>query len=271
MRAYQMDSCFRRNDGLAVSLDDKMTNSIIHPAVGWCKLTRWIPAFAGMTGEQLRLMIQIAKRVQEQFTGFVDRQHQHPTGAIGRAIGERMVRQHAPETDWTIAELQITPEDRVLELGFGAGRGVALAAELAYLGRVVGIDLSSTMVQAARRRNRAAIEAGRVALLMGDVEALPFASEQFDKIFSIHTFYFWPEPLRIIEELSRILRPGGILMLTLSAGTTSPSGHRTNGPLQAILEQHVIPGLQQMGYVGASLQTGPDSRHYTHVAVVARK
>ena len=216
-------------------------------------------------------MIQIAKRVQEQFTGFVDRQHQHPTGAIGRAIGERMVRQHAPETDWTIAQLEISPTDRVLELGFGAGRGIALAAEQAYRGRVVGIDLSTTMVQASRRRNMAAIEAGRVTLLKGDVEALPFAGVQFDKIFSIHTLYFWPEPLRIIEELSRILRPGGMLMLTLSTGTTSPSGHRTNGPLQAILEQHVIPGLQQMGYASASLHTGPDSRHYTHVAVVARK
>ena len=125
-----------------------------------------------MTGEQLRLMIQIAKRVQEQFAGFVDRQHQHPTGAIGRAIGERMVRQHAPETDWTIAQLEISPVDRVLELGFGAGRGIALAAEQAYRGRVVGIDLSTTMVQAARRRNKAAIAAGRVTLLMGDVEAL---------------------------------------------------------------------------------------------------
>ena len=182
-----------------------------------------------------------------------------------------MVRQHAPETDWTIAELQISPTDRVLELGFGAGRGVALAAEQAYRGRVVGIDLSTAMVQAARRRNKAAIEAGRVTLLKGDVEALPFASEQFDKIFSIHTFYFWPEPLRIIEELSRILRPDGMLMLTLSTGTTSPSGHRTDGPLQAILEQHVIPGLQQMGYASASLHNWTQPRHYTHVAVVARK
>ena len=216
-------------------------------------------------------MIQIAKRAQEQLTGFVDRQHQHPTGAIGRAIGERMVRQHTPETDWTIAQLEISPTDRVLELGFGAGRGIALAAEHAYRGGVVGIDLSTTMVQAARRRNRTAIEAGRVTLLKGDVEALPLASKQFDKIFSIHTFYFWPEPLRIIEELSRILKPNGMLMLTLSTATTSPSGHRTYGPLQAILEQRVIPGLQQMGFANASLQNGPDSRQYTHVAVVARK
>lgn len=216
-------------------------------------------------------MIQIAKRTQKQFAGLIDRQHQHPTGVIGRAIGERMVRQHAPETGWTIAELQISPTDRVLELGFGAGRGIALAAEQAYRGGVVGIDLSTTMVQAARRRNKAAIEAGRVTLLMGDVEALPFAGEQFDKIFSIHTFYFWPEPLHIIEELSRILRPDGMLMLTLSSGTTSPSGHCTYGPLQATLEQRIIPGLQQMGFASASLQAGPDSRRYTHVAMVARK
>ena len=224
-----------------------------------------------MTGERLRLMIQIEESAREPFMGFIDRQHQNPTGAIGRAIGERMVRQHALETNWTIAELQISPEDRVLELGFGAGRGVALAAEQAYRGSVVGIDLSTTMVQAARRRNRAAVEAGRVTLLKGDIEALSFASEQFDKIFSIHTFYFWPEPLRIIQELSRILRPDGMLMLTLCTGRMSPSGHRTFGPLQSVLEQRVIPGMRQMSFASASLQTGPDSRQYTNIAIVARR
>ena len=92
-------------------------------------------------------MMQMVGGVRERFTSFVDRQHQHPTGVIGRAIGNRMIRQHAPETDWTIAQLRISPADRVLELGFGAGRGMALAAEQAYHGRVVGIDLSSTMLR----------------------------------------------------------------------------------------------------------------------------
>ena len=55
-------------------------------------------------------------------------QHGHPKGIIGHMLGKQMVRQHIPETDWTISLLNIQSEDQVLELGFGAGRAIELVA-----------------------------------------------------------------------------------------------------------------------------------------------
>jgi len=163
-------------------------------------------------------------KLRARWSALLDRQHRQPQGLIGRLIGERMVRQHGPETNWGVDLLDVQPGDRVLELGFGAGRGLALLAQRSAEGRVVGVDLSATMVRAARRRNRAAMRAGRMALLRGDLAALPFNDGRFDKILSIHTFYFWPEPLLVCATLLRLLRPGGICAIVLSTGHIAADG-----------------------------------------------
>jgi len=75
------------------------------------------------------------------------RQHACPSGTVGRLVGERMVRQHGPETLWTVSLLGIEREDRVLEIGFGAGRAIELVAERAVDGHVAGVDLSRAMVR----------------------------------------------------------------------------------------------------------------------------
>src|SRR4051794_23962152 len=79
-----------------------------------------------------------------QWSAYVDRQHRYPTGLVGQIVGERMLRQHAPETDWSIGLLQLQPTDRILEIGSGAGRGLALALAHAHQGRVTGVDRSAT-------------------------------------------------------------------------------------------------------------------------------
>jgi len=117
-------------------------------------------------------------------------QHGHPRGLVGRMLGEQMVRQHVPETTWTISLLDLKPENHILEVGFGAGRAIELVATQVANAHVSGIDLSQEMVRAATRHNAKAIKAGQVTLRHGDVTTLPFADSQFDKVFSIQTLYF---------------------------------------------------------------------------------
>src|SRR3954469_17465250 len=103
--------------------------------------------------------------LRAQWTSYIDRQHRYPTGLVGRIIGERMLRQHAPETEWSIGLLHLQATDRLLEIGFGAGRGLALALTQMHRGRVAGVDLSPTMIRAATRRNRTAIERKQLFLV----------------------------------------------------------------------------------------------------------
>lgn len=195
-------------------------------------------------------------------------QHGCPTGLGGWIISKRMVRQHEPETLWTLSLLEIRQVDSVLEIGFGAGRAIELIAEQVTKGHVAGIDLSGAMVQAASRHNAHAVRSGQVTLQQGDVTSLPFADQHFDKIMSIHSLYFWPDPVRAITEIKRVLKPGGQLALTLSPGIV---GAEADASYQTMVNEHVLPAMKHLGFASAYVKTGPNSRHYQTVAVMGVK
>jgi ubiquinone/menaquinone biosynthesis C-methylase UbiE len=195
----------------------------------------------------------------------VGRQQSCPSGIFGQIVGKQMVRQHAPETLWTIALLDLAPSDRVLEIGCGAGRAIELAVTQVPDGQVTGIDLSRAMVWAASRRNARAIKEGRVRIRQGDVANLPFADGQFDKILSIHTLYFWPDPARAVAEMRRVLKPGGVLALTLSPGKV---GAMVDAGYRAIVDGQVMPAMERLGFAPVSVERGPDSRQYRTVVVI---
>jgi ubiquinone/menaquinone biosynthesis C-methylase UbiE len=205
---------------------------------------------------------------------FWDRQHVHPHGIVGHVVGERMVRQHAIETAWTLQLLDIKPRDHVLEIGFGAGKALAHAARKAIHGHAAGVDVSRTMLAHARRRNLGALRSGRMTLLQGNVDHLPFSSEQFDKVFTIHTYYFWTAPTAIAAQLLRILKPQGMFVATLATGIVMSNNEvdfQTFGSLQHDLEDRVIGAMQQLGYSDARLERGPNNRHYNNVALIGVK
>ncbi|HYP20821.1 MAG TPA: class I SAM-dependent methyltransferase [Chloroflexia bacterium] len=145
----------------------------------------------------------------------LDRQYRRPFGEVGRRIGREMARDHLPENLWTIEQLDPQPGDRILEVGFGPGVAVEELLGRARVGFVAGVDFSETMVEEASRRNAEAIAAGRADLRYGEAGELPFADASFDKAFSIHSVYFWSRPRQAFKELWRVLRPGGLLVITM--------------------------------------------------------
>jgi ubiquinone/menaquinone biosynthesis C-methylase UbiE len=146
---------------------------------------------------------------------YIDGQYRRPTGIVGRWIGGKMAQQHVPENTWTVNLLGVQPTDHILEIGFGPGIAIQEAASHASQGYIAGIDYSKTMVNAAKKRNAAAVQAGRVDLRYGDAAQLPFTENTFDKAFSIHSIYFWPDPTAVIAGIHRVLKHGGWLVLTI--------------------------------------------------------
>lgn len=198
-------------------------------------------------------------------------QQRCPSGFAGWFFGEQMAHQHIEETGWTITQLHLQPTDDVLEIGFGAGKAIKRMAALLPNGTVSGIDLSHVMLQTASRRNAQAIKAGRVILRHGNITALPFADQQFDKVLSIHTFYFWPNVLRGTAEIFRVLKPGGCSVVTLSTGKVGIDGQTGLERYQGVLEQQILPYMQQLGFASAFIEQGPVSRQYNSVAVIGVK
>jgi len=98
---------------------------------------------------------------------------------------------------------------RVLDLGCGEGK---LALELARRGAIVtGIDASAAMIEAAECRAKQ--HAVNVSFQLARAEHLPFPSEQFDIVTAITILCFVDDPRPVFQEIARVLRPNGRLVI----------------------------------------------------------
>lgn len=139
------------------------------------------------------------------------RQFGHPRGIGGRLAGWVMAHRSSnrERNRWVASLLDVQPDDRVLEIGFGPGVAIAELSRRATRGIVYGVDHSDVMVRRATRHNAAAVRAGRVRLVRAPVEDLPAFDEPLDVVLAVNSLGFWPEPGRRLVELRALLRPGG--------------------------------------------------------------
>ncbi len=144
---------------------------------------------------------------------FIARQGRCPSGWLGRLIGRLMAKETLPENRIALRLLGIEAGHHVLEVGFGHGRSLAEMAKACPSGRVAGVDASSTMMRMAAAFNRDSIEEGRMQLYQADSAALPLPSATFDRVLSVHTIYFWGDPLAHLREVRRVMTPGGRFVL----------------------------------------------------------
>lgn len=144
----------------------------------------------------------------------IGKQLRNPTGFRGRLTGHAMGLMNEQSNQLAVAALSVRPEDTVLELGFGSGRAIQALAGIVARGRVFGIDHSPTMLTQATRRNRRAIREGRVHLLQGRFESLPWQSNSVDKVLAVHVAYF--ADAEHIREARRVLRFDGTIALLVT-------------------------------------------------------
>lgn len=98
----------------------------------------------------------------------------------------------------------------VLDLGCGTGRLLnRLAKEFPQL-RGTGFDLSPEMISQAREKNR---WGDRIQFIRGNGSELPFPESSFDAVFCTISFLHYPDPERVLSEVSRVLRSRGIFYL----------------------------------------------------------
>jgi ubiquinone/menaquinone biosynthesis C-methylase UbiE len=121
-----------------------------------------------------------------------------------------------------LRSVSVPPAARVLDLGCGAGTYVRLLATLGH--RVVGLDYSLPSLARAVDADRA----GQGRYLAAEAYALPFEGEAFDMVVCIGLLQAVGHPERALDEMVRVLRPGGILVVeALNARTMLALAWRT--------------------------------------------
>jgi SAM-dependent methyltransferase len=102
---------------------------------------------------------------------------------------------------------QIRTGQRVLDVG--CGTGVAALAAARTGAHVTGIDLTPQLI--VRAKENASITGAEIEWHEGDAEALPFADASFDVVLSHFGHMFAPRPAVAIQEMLRVLKPGGTI------------------------------------------------------------
>ena len=120
--------------------------------------------------------------------------------------GESMETEHRPIVEPTLAMMKIAPHDEVLDVGCGSGWLVREIASRVPQGQVLGMDVSDEMIS---RAQRSATNLRNVEFVVGGVDAVPRAANSFNKVISVESSYYWPNPAAGIQEIFRVLRPGG--------------------------------------------------------------
>lgn len=113
--------------------------------------------------------------------------------------------------------LSPSPAPLVLDVATGTGRlPRALFRQPAFRGRVIGLDLSRGMLRQAVQRTSQF--ADRLTFVWQGASHLPFRGDTFDAVTCLEALEFTPDPRQVLEELMRVLRPGGILLVTNRVG-----------------------------------------------------
>jgi ubiquinone/menaquinone biosynthesis C-methylase UbiE len=129
-----------------------------------------------------------------------------------------------------VEELDLRPDDRVLEIGCGHGVAATFVCQRLEGGRLTAVDRSAKMIAAAARRNAAYVEAGTAEFLVAALEDLDLGGRRFDKVFAVRVGLFHREPERARALVEPWLAPGGALHVHFDApGGPAPAGTRAAG------------------------------------------
>lgn len=150
----------------------------------------------------------------------IGEQLRRPSGQRGRLIGWLMALLNNEPNRVAIEAADVKPDDTVLELGFGPGRGITGVAQRVPQGRVLGIDHSQEMLNVATRVNQRAIAEGQVKLRLGCFDGLPYDDATVSKVLAINVAYFFGLRGAEVDEIHRVLRPGGRVVVYVTDRAT---------------------------------------------------
>jgi len=147
------------------------------------------------------------------FAFFLLIQVRKPSRWLGRPFLWMMNLSHSRLTDWGLQHVHVESNFRILDVGCGGGRTIEKLATLASQGQVDGVDYAAGSVAASRAHNKKLIAEGRVAIVHASVSSLPFPDNTFDLVTAVETQYYWPDLLHDMQEVLRVLKPGGTLLV----------------------------------------------------------
>ena len=137
--------------------------------------------------------------------------------------GESMEHEHWPITKPVLGFMQIEATDNILDVGCGAGWLSRILAQRVPQGRVVGMDISDEMIHRARE---ASVKNENLVFVVGAVDEIPWEANFFQRVISVESSYYWPDPSKGVREIHRVLAEGGSAWILINYYRDNPYSHQ---------------------------------------------
>ncbi|WP_445525608.1 methyltransferase domain-containing protein [Streptomyces cyslabdanicus] len=158
---------------------------------------------------------------------------------LGRSYKRRMLE-----------ELDMRPGQTALDLGCGPGTDLAsLAQAVTATGTVIGVDHDQATVDAARERTT---DQRTVTVRLGDIHDLPLPDHTVDRARTDRVLQHVADPVRVLSEIHRVLRPGGRLVMGEPDWDTLTVDHPDSG-LSRAYTQYVTDKVVRNSRIGRQL------------------
>ncbi|MGB0392124.1 MAG: class I SAM-dependent methyltransferase [Salibacteraceae bacterium] len=153
------------------------------------------------------------KEANEEDNKMLAAQLREPRGEIGVEVGKVMNQTNESMINETIDSLRLHMNDVILEIGHGNGRHVKDLMEVASNMLYFGLDISDLMHREAKLYCDEIGLSNCAEFVLYNGLIIPFPKNKFQKVFTVNTLYFWEKPVLFLNEIHRVLAPGGTLSI----------------------------------------------------------
>jgi len=179
-----------------------------------------------------------------------------PIGILGKIMVRKLNgERHAVLADWGFSHLKVPENADCLDCGCGGGANIRRLLGMTK-GRVYGADFSKVAVAETKKLNKSEVRSGRCQVFLADVKKLPFEEASFDIVTAFETIYYWEDLTGCFKEILRILRKGGVFMITNEAAGRIPENFEW---------EKQIPGLKIR--TGEEIKTALESACFGKISI----
>ena len=202
---------------------------------------------------------------------FVAQQVGNPSGIFGYFISSRLLnRRNKALNDVAFDALELTPQDRVLEIGFGGGYLLDRMSSIITDGWIGGIDVSSAMVEFCEKHFHSQIAAGKMELKCATAESVPFSNQQFTKAVTVNSIFYWHDAPRALAEIARVLAANGLLVIVMTCKESIQDRALTPHGITVYAEAEMRQLLESTGFIDVCITHASD-KHREFLCVLGRK
>ncbi|MDD6328249.1 MAG: class I SAM-dependent methyltransferase [Eubacteriales bacterium] len=143
----------------------------------------------------------------KKITEYIGSQFGNPHGFVGAVCCLCMNVINQKMYNKIVSLMDAKDGEAILDIGYGNG---FLLREINknFKVKMHGIDISEDMKAIATKRNRRAMQDGRLELQVGNCCELPYEDNMFSTVTSVNTIYFWEDTVKGLSEIKRVLKPG---------------------------------------------------------------